>query len=177
MDLKNLDVNQLSKIINDHQNTVIKSVLIIGSLIGAVVMFNDHNAKEAAIRVQMTQAQQKIDALKTRDDSIKALATFKTSMPKKINEFELITLISNYAKSYHINIPSLSPAESEDKGLYDIINVKFNGLADNFKDMVLFLRKIEKSEFPLRIDSWAGQPDQNGAIAFEITISAVLIHS
>ncbi len=177
MDLKNLDVNQLSKIISEHQNTVIKSVLILGSLIAALMMFNDHRAKEQVIRSQMTQMQQKIDALKSRDTAIKDLAAFKSSMPKKINEFELITLISSYAKTYHINIPSLSPAESEDRGLYDVINVKFSAMADNFKDMVLFFRKIEKSEYPLRIDSWSGQPDQTGEITFEITISAVLIHS
>lgn len=177
VDLKNLDTAQLAKILSEHQNTVIKFLLIIGTLIVAVMMFNDHRAKDQALRFQMTLAQQKIDAIKARDASIKDLETFKSSLPKKLNEFELTTLISSYARSCHVKIPSLSPAESEDKGLYDIINVKFIAMADNFKDMMLFLRKIEKSEFPLKINSWSGSQEQDGQINFDITISAVLFHS
>jgi hypothetical protein len=176
-ELKDLDLAQIIKIFNDHQQTVIKVALIAGSLFAVGVMFNDHRTKDQAIRAQMTQAQQKIDAIKSRDTGIKDLETFQSSLPKKLNEFELITLISGYAKSYHVNIPSLSPAESKDMGLYDVINVKFNAVSDNFKDMVLFLRKIEKSEYPLRIDSWSGSQDSDGGIDFAITISVVLIHS
>jgi hypothetical protein len=177
VDLKNLDAAQLSKILSEHQNTVIKSALIIGTLIAGWVMFNDHRVKDQSLRSQMTQVQQKIDAIKSRDASIKELDAFKASLPKKLNEFELTTLISNYARSYHVKIPSLSPAESEDKGLYDNINVKFTATADNFKDMMLFLRKIERSEFPLMINSWSGNQELNGEVDFEITISAVLFHS
>jgi hypothetical protein len=177
LDLKSLDLVQITRILNDHQHTVIKYALIIGSLFAAGVMFNDHRTKEQGIRAQMTAVQEKIDAIKARDASIKDISTFQSSLPKKLNEFELITLISGYAKSYHVNIPSLSPAESQDMGLYDVIIVKFDAMSDNFKDMVLFLRKIEKSEFPLKIDAWSGSQDQNGNITFTITISAVLIHT
>lgn len=177
LDLKNLDVAQITRILNDHQHTAIKFVLIAGALFAAGMMFNDHRIKEQGIRAGMTLVQQKIDAIKARDDGNKDLDTFKSSLPKKLNEFELITLISGYAKSHHVNIPSLSPAESKDMGLYDVINVKFDAMSDNFKDMVLFLRKIEKSDFPLRIDSWSGSQDPNGKILFTIIISAVLIHT
>ncbi len=93
---------------------------------------------------------------------------FKSSLPNKLNEFELIALISKYAKLQHVAITSLSPAESKDMGLYDVINVSFEAMCDGFKDMILFLRKIEKSEFPLRVDSWSGHEAENGKITFSI---------
>jgi len=176
IDFKDINLKQITKSLTEHQNTLIKLVLIGGSLILAVVMFNNHRAKDAGLRTQVSQEQQKILAITAHETAAKDLTLFRSSIRKRLNEFELTVLISNYAKTYHIKIPSLSPGESKNMVLYDIIDINFNAVADNFKDMMLFLRKIEKSEYPLRVNSWSGAEDQSGEITFEINISAVLIH-
>jgi hypothetical protein len=175
--LKDIDVADLSKTLLEHQGSLIKLILIIGSLLIVGAMFNGHRLKDQGLRARISQAREKLGVLKARDAARGELDNFKSSLPHKINEFELITLISNYAKSHHVSINSLSPAESQDMGLYDAINVSFNAVAGDFKDMMLFLRNIEKSEFPLRINSWTGHEGDNGQIAFQIEISAVLIHT
>ena len=139
-------------------------------------MFNDHRTKDQGLHTQMSQAQEKLEAIKTRDAAGQELDHFKSSLPKKINEFELITLISNYAKLYHVTITSLSPAESKDMGLYDAINVRFEAVSSDFKNMMLFLRKIEKSSSPLTVNTWSGHEGDDGKISFDIEISAVHIH-
>jgi len=174
--IKDMDVAQLIRLLGEHQNSLIKLVLIIGSLLMAGGIFNDHRVKEQDLRSLTSQAQEKLGVLNARDAAIQNLNHFKSSLPKNLNESELITLISNYAKSHHVIITSLSPAESKDMGLYDIISINFEAVSDNFKEMVLFLRKIEKSNFPLRVDSWSGHKAENGEITFAIGISAVLIH-
>ncbi len=175
--LKDLDLGGLNKLLSEHINPVIKFALIIGSLLAVGWMFNDHRVKEQGLSVQIAQAQGKIAVLKARDAAVQDLNNFKSSLPKKLNEFELITLISDYAKLHHITITSLSPAESKDMGLYDAINVRFDALSGDFKDMALFLRKIENSDFPLRVDSWFARKEENGKIILNIEITAVLIHS
>ena len=174
--IKGLDTTKLAEALSKHQNSFIMFVLIAGSLLMAGLMFNDHRIKEQGLRAQISQAQEKLEVLKARDTAIENFNNFKSSLPKKLNEFELIGLISNYAKLCNVTIASLSPAESKDMGLYDAINVSFEAVSDNFKDMMLFLRKIEKSDFPLRVDSWSGNEVKNGGISFFIKISAVLIH-
>jgi len=176
-DLQNMDAAQLAKALSTHQNSLIKLVLIVGSLLCVGVMFNNYRISGEGVRTKMSQAQDKLDAIKGRDAAVQDLNGFKSSLPKKINEFELITLISNYAKASHVIITSLSPAESKDMGLYDIINVNFNGVSDNFKSMMIFLRKIEKSQSPLMINSWSGHEGDGGQITFVIQISAVIIHT
>ena len=47
---------------------------------------------------------------------------------------------------------------------------------DNFNDMMLFLRKIEKSDFPILIRSWNCHEEYDGRVNFTIVINAVLIH-
>jgi hypothetical protein len=177
VDLKSLDLKKLTKVFAEHQNTLIKSVLIIGSLFMAVVMFNNHRIKSQVLTSQISQAQQKLDAIKTHEQAAHDLDAFKSSIPKRINEFGLLSVISNYAKLYHVAIPSLAPGDSKDMGLYDVININFEAQSDNFKDMMLFLRKIEKSNFSLRVNSWSGHALDDGGITFEIDISAVLIHT
>jgi hypothetical protein len=175
---KDLDLDKLTKALSEHQNSVIKLVLVIGALLLAGVMFNGNRVKVQALKLQVSKAQQKLDAFKARDAAVGNLNAFKSSLPKRINEFELITLISNYAKSYNVTIPSLSPGESKDMGLYDAIDISFSASSDSFKNMMLFLRKIEKSDLPLRVNSWAGDEAEDGTITFtfQIDISAVLIH-
>ena len=175
-DINNMDAEQLTRALSEHQNTVIKLALIIGTLILVVMMFNDHHNKDRAIHAQISQVQLKLGAINNHGTAIQNLKDFQSSLPQKLNEIELITLISNYAKDGQVTISSLNPTESKDMGLYDFINVSFNAQSDDFKSMMLFLRKIEKSTFPLRIDTWSGHEDDSGKITFEVNVSAVLIH-
>ena len=175
-DLKSIDAAKLAGALTEHQNSLIKLGLIVGSLIIAGLIFNDFRIKEQSVRIQMSQGQAKLDAIKEHVAAFQNLNDFKKSLPKKLNESELIALISNYASAHHVIISSLSPAESKDMGLYDVINISFHATSDNFKDMMLFLRKIEKSKFPLTVNSWSGQEVADGKMDFLIEISAVLIH-
>jgi hypothetical protein len=174
--LKNLETANLSQVLTEHQSSFIKIVLLLGVLIIGGLMFNAHRAKEQDLLSQVSLVQQKLDVIKARDAAIKDLNGYKSSLPKKLNEFELIALISDYAKLNHVTITSLSPAEGKDMGMYDVINVSFNATCDGFKDMVFFLSKIEKSTFPLRINVWSGRQEAKGKLNFAIEISAVLIH-
>lgn len=174
--MKNFDAAKLTEALSGYQNFLIKLVLITVSLLIAGLIFNDHRLKDQDLRVLTSQAQAKLEVIKARDEAIRDLKNFKSSLPKKLNESELIALISNYAKLCRVNTVSLSPAESRDVGLYDVINISFNAVSHNFKEMMFFLRTIETSNFPLRVDSWSGNEGNNGEITFSINISAVVIH-
>jgi len=177
IDFNNIDADQLTKVISEHRNSFFNLVLIAASLLLAGVMFNDHRVKEQNLRVKMADIQDKLLALDAGDAAVRDLNKFKSLLPKKLNESDLITLISEYAKSNNIVITSLSPADSKDMGLYDAVDVNFNSASDNFKDMMLFLRKIENSDFPLTINSWSGHEEADGRITFTLEISAVNIHT
>ena len=176
-DLKDLDAEKILKLIIEHQNSIIKLVLLIGVLLIGGGMFNDYHRKGQVLQVQMTKAQEKLDVIKSRKTALDELKKFKSSVSKNLSESELITLISEYAKSHNVAITSLSPGESKDMGLYDNLSVSFQATSDSFKNLLLFLRKIEKSDFPIMVDSWTGQEEEKGKINFGIKVSAVLIHT
>jgi hypothetical protein len=175
IDLNNIDPAQIVKILVENQKPVI-IVVIIGSLIVAGMMFNDHHVKETALRTRMSQEQAKLDVIKARDKASQDFIDYKSSIPKELNVFELITLIQNYAKSYNDTVISYTPSQSKNMGLYNIIAVRFDMVSNDFKDMMLFLRKVEKSNFPVRVDEWSGHEGDDGKISYTIEISAVLVH-
>lgn len=174
--LQDIDTAQLTKALSEHQNTIIKLALIIGTLVGAVLMFNDHSNNDRDLHLRLSKVKDKLNAIKAHDKATKDFEDFKSSIPKEINVFRLIPLISDYAKSYKNTVVSYTPDQSRNLGLYDALSVRFNMASDNFKNMMLFIRSIEKSSYPLRVESWSGQEKADGTITFEIQISAVHIH-
>lgn len=177
MDLKDFDLPKLIKFIDEHRNSIIKFGVILAALAMLLAMYNNYQASSLDVHAKIAQMQGKLEAVKVRDQAALGLNGFKSALPKKINEFELITMVSKYAKLYHVTIASLSPAESKDMGIYDLINLNFNAEFDNFKDLMPFLRKIENSSSYLRVNSWSGHELDDGRINFDTEISAVNIHT
>ncbi len=175
LDINNLDFTQIPKILIENQK-IVMIIIFIGALLIAGGMFKDYRIKEQNLRARMSQEQEKLGVIKSRDAAIVDLNNFKSSNPKEIDQFELITQISNYANLYHVTIVSFRPPEKKDMGLYDALNFSFTAVSNSFKSMMLFLRNIEKSDLPLRIDTWTGSPGEDGKISFDIGTSAVHIH-
>ena len=70
LDLNNLDIGKIIKLISEHQNTFIKIVLVVGTLFLAVMMFNDHRVKDQGIRTKIDALQQKLSVIKSRDQAV-----------------------------------------------------------------------------------------------------------
>jgi len=174
-DINNIDPAQLVKLLSDNQKIVV-SVIAIVALVIAGSMFNDFHAKASSLHAQMTQEQSKLDAIKARDTAVNDLNSFKAAIPKELTVFDLVTLISNFAKSNNVTIASYTPSQTKDMGLYDEIDVHFDLASDDFKAMMIFLKQIERSKYPVMIHSWIGHEDDSGKIIFKIAISAMLIH-
>ncbi|MDE1920741.1 MAG: hypothetical protein KGJ09_04950 [Candidatus Omnitrophica bacterium] len=176
LDLRNFDIKQIKNMLVQHRK-VISVVLLIGSLLWAVMMFMDYRSKAQALHSQIQREQAKFQAIESYNTATKDLNGFISSAPNEYDEFSLATQISKDADLYHISIPTFSPAQSKDAGIYDVRDTSFSAVADNFRDAMLFLRAIEQSSPPLRVSNWSGHEDQNGTVSFDIDINAVHIHS
>jgi len=176
LDINNLDFSQIGKLVIQYQS-VVKIILLAASLLLTAGMYNSYRLQEQALHTKIAQEQDKIQAIKSQQKVLDKLNHFKSSIQKELNVFDLVTLISNDAKLSSTSIASYSPGQNADKDLYSTVNVHFDVVSDNFKDMMVFLRKIERSEFPFIINSWSGNESSDGKISFSLDISAVHIHS
>jgi len=175
LNLKNIDADKIMGPLSGQQNNLVKIGLIAGSLALIWLMFSNYRGSDQQMLARLAQEQEKLDDIKASDAANKDLDDFKSSLPPRITEFDLIGLISNYVKLHHVTITSLSPAESRNMGLYDIISVKFAAEADDFKSLMFFLKEIEDSKSSLLISSWSGHETDSGKIDFTIAINEVQI--
>ncbi len=176
LDLKNIDFDKALKFLAENQNTLIKIALASGVLVLGVGMFNDYRSKDKGFHTQMTQAQDKLEVIRTKEAAEDEFNKFKATMASSLTESELIGQISQFAKACNVNIVSLSPADSKDMGYYNVVSVSLGATSDTFKDLLLFLHKIENSKNYLRVDSWSGKEQEKGKISFDLKVSAVLVH-
>jgi hypothetical protein len=176
-DINDIDAEKLMKLIGEYQGPIIKIVLILGSLVMAGKMFGDYHTKSQELSTEMTAAQQKLDAIKSRETAEAGIKDFKSLIPNDLTESQMITQISDFGKAYDVTITGISPIGSKDMGVYDLLTVSFNATSDNFKNILLMLKSIEESKNYLRIDSWSGQGDDKGNISFKIDVNAVLFHT
>jgi len=175
IDINNIDVKEVQKLLIANQKMVV-IVLMALSLAFVWKMYGESNQKQKLLRNKITQEQAKLSVIQARQDAINQLADYKASIPKPLNVFDVITLISTDAKQSHTSIVSYTPSQTHDLGTYSVIDVNFTVASDDFKSMMLFLRKIEKSKFPVVVNSWSGQEGDDGKISFTMAIRAVLIH-
>jgi hypothetical protein len=175
--LSNLDSDTLLNPLTEHQSLLVKIGVVVGALIIAGLLFNDHHIKDQLLQNKMTQVNEKLEAIKDRNTAVQAVVKFKSSLPPKISENDLIDLITNYVRTFHVNITALSPPQSGRSNLYDTLNVTINGESANFKNMMLFIRAVEGPKSPLEINSWSGREDENGKMSFTMQISVVEIRN
>lgn len=176
IDLSEIDFSRLVIGLAEYKK-FIKIFFIVVSLLIAGMIFNEFHHKEQAIKTSVAQAQEKLEVIKSRNTAIQDLGRFKSTLPKEMDQFQLITEISNDANLYHVTITSLYPPEVKNFALYSVLNFQFTAVSDNFRKMMLFLRSIEKSVPPLRIDSWQGNEGEDGKVSADIQISAVHINT
>ena len=174
IDFSNMNMDQIIQILTQYQKIILKSVVILGALFVAGMIFNGYNAQNQSVRAQMARVQQKLDVIAGREAAIKNLEDFKAAFPKGINEDKIITQITRYATANGVSISSLSPAETQNMGLYDVIRVSLSGSARDYKAMVLFLRDMEKSPYLFKVDSWQG--GGHGEVVFSMTMSVLTFH-
>lgn len=174
MDFKNINMDQIIQTLTQYQKVVLKSVVILGALLMAGMIFNSYNLQNQSVRTRMSLVQQKLDAIAGRQAAIKNLEDFKASFPKGINEDKIITQITRYATANGVSISSLSPEETQNMGLYDVTKVSLSGVARDYKAMVLFLRDMEKSSYLFKVDSWQGQGQ--GEVDYSMKISVLNFH-
>ncbi|MBF0511526.1 MAG: hypothetical protein HQL13_04265 [Candidatus Omnitrophica bacterium] len=176
-DLRNMDAKKFVGILKRRQNAYIQFLFIAVALIMAAGMIKGYYAQVQRFGISMSLGQEKLDMIKARNNVSVELKRMLELSPGYLNEFFLTKLIVDCAKLYHIHIPSLSPAQTRNMGLYDLLNVRFKATCGDFKDLLLFLRKIENAKMPVRVNFFSGEEVKGEGIVYTIEIGGVRIHS
>ena len=173
IDLKNLDINQLKQELVGRKTTVINALVIVGVVVILGCMLNNYRIHVSSLENQIVQMRAKMQVIATYQTGEKELKDFLLSLSKGLKRDKVISQMADYAAASHVSILSFSPGKVRDLGMYELVRVRLSIKANSYKDVLLFLRSIEKSPYVLRVESWKVINFQAGNFSCDVEISSL----
>lgn len=160
-DLQKVDYKQLLTDIQKQPDILFSLVLVIGALIFSLFYSQSCQKEQRTLRYQITALQKKTGLISTYNDKKEELSDFFTNLPKQVPENEIITTLTDLATKRGVKIESLTPSGGQDNKLFKTVNFRIDVSAEQYQNMWLFTRDIERSGYNLRIENWVGNLDAN----------------
>ena len=180
-DLKNLDINKVLQILSARKTKAMIAGFAAVTVIGGLMVFNGYRERVAGYQRQMQDLQDKMDVVRRHERSLKALKVFWAALPGELEDNKLIIQLTEYAVKNNVDIINYAPGQSKNEKLYDSSRVRLSVSAGSFKDLLAFMRMIERSPYSLRVESFSSSSglksnadaDQRQFATAEIFISSV----
>ncbi len=173
LDLKNIDAGDFIKELMKQKITVMKIVIFVVSavLIGGLVS-NFFKVKTNS-QNEMAMLQEKLAVIERYKESKDKFNTFLTSLPKNIEENNLVNVLSDFAVQNNVEVLSFSGVRSQSFAYYDVYTVEMNIRVDSFKAAVVLIKAIEGSSSALRLDSFSISGIESGSMSIKLMISTI----
>lgn len=177
-----MDQNSLNKIvqqITDNKNVFLVLVVVLVSVIAAVVLYGDYSSKVAAYKKENQVKLDKIALLGEFNKSRDALDMFSKKLPKVLNGDQLVNVVEEIARLRGINIISIVSRDPQRFDLYTTTSIRMTISVKSFKDLVVFLDKVETAKYSLKVEflSIKSKSAEDGSFDCELSIIATQMNT
>lgn len=162
-DLKNVDYKALWENLKKQPDRIILTVLIVITSIFMLGYISKRPKKIQQLNTEIRVLEEKIKAIKSYEERKKELDDFMNNMPETIAVDTMRKLLNDLAVKNNIYIDGFSPAQREERDLYETIRFQLNLSADEYRDIVSFVRDLESTPYGIRVDNWRGNMGQRAA--------------
>jgi Tfp pilus assembly protein PilO len=157
LDLKNFDLARLKNIISSRQDLLINGIVILLTLIISFYLVNSKKQAAQSMRTRIIALEEKVDAITQLQNTQNQLQNYLSALSGSLSADQIIELVSTLATEHNLQVTFFSPAQKEDKGVYDKAMVRVNLTSGNYENIGRFVAAIEDSGKSLKIKSWTGR--------------------
>ncbi|MBN1869617.1 MAG: type 4a pilus biogenesis protein PilO [Candidatus Omnitrophica bacterium] len=157
-DLQNIDWSQIKNRVLTQPDLAINIVMSLITVIILFTTFDKYKATSKIFNDEITDLEKRLAAFEKFEDTEKQTKEFLDKIPKAIGSDQVIQTLSEFAVRRSIQILSFSPAQKKSNNFVSLTSVEVNVASENYANLVLFIRDIENSPYPIRIINWAGLP-------------------
>ena len=175
-DLKNVDVNKLSKSIVQRKDVLACLGIIAVAFIVLFNMMSSYRSKIGTLNTKIKTMEKKSKVLDECTNAKKELESLVSSLPKGLSKSdEIVAKINNYAIARNILVQSFSPSGNMEGEFYTQTTIQISLLAPSYSELGNFIQEIEHSPYNIRVDRWMGENIQNSneQIKAEIDVSSI----
>jgi len=155
-DIKNIDLSQIKDNIQSRPDIAAIVILIILTLGSLVFTYSKYTHQTKEIKKNILTLNKKLSVVNTQKEIQKEYNNFLESFPKSIPIDLLINKISENAIEHNVQIVSFSPVQEKAFKYSNLETITINISADNYLNMIFFIKSIEDSPYAVRIAKWSG---------------------
>ena len=154
LDINNIDINDLISRFLSQKVVIANIIVVVLGLLGGYYLYNNFTHQKQAAQQNIAMLQEKLATISTYQTTKKQFDEFKNTLPKSIDEDNLVDALSNYAIQNNVEVVSFSPVTSSDSAYYTRSSVDMNVRAKDFKQLVLFIKTLESEQMVLRLENY-----------------------
>ncbi len=180
---KDIDVAQLVNFAGDRKDLLVNGAVIVFAILAAINIANSHWHQESVYQENIKQMEDKLQVISVYNATTQRTKKFLGQLPKAMPDGRLMSQIAEYAAQNNVEILSFTPGPKTNDPFYQMSKITINVRAREYKDLILFVRTIEKSSYALRVDALStslaeGVKDKRGAVmtgSINVVIDIALI--
>lgn len=161
-DLKNIDMQQVQDNIRGRPEMIIIILLLAASIGGSVYLYTSFQKTSGELDGEVTKYNEQLEAAEQNIVLTKKFDEFMAAFPEKIVIDDLTDKISGFAIDRNVNIVSFSPAKQQETDYTLVETININVVANEYHQLIAFIRDIEEAPFAIRIEAWTARLDRKG---------------
>lgn len=162
-DLQNIDARELGEMLRQRIDIVLNVVLVLVTIAATVGIVKGYGKKAQALALEITQMQDRAGAVKESQRLKGEYAALFESFPKPILADQLMNKLSGFAAYRQVQVLSFSPAKEKGGDYITVAGIQINVAAEDYKNIVLFMKDIEDAPYALRVKQWSARMKEQKA--------------
>jgi Tfp pilus assembly protein PilO len=180
-DLKNIDVSALKEKIQSRPDVIITILTITISIFATVFVYTKYETQAKSLNQQVNAFKEKNKVVAKHKKSQEEYNKFIKTFPDSLTIDEFSNKLSRTALAYDIRILDFKPTQKSNNDYFSYDGVAITISANEYEDLVDFIKEIESSSNTFRIESWkagaGGQSNQSRRRKSEKTTSSTKVNS
>ncbi len=156
-DLQNIDARQLGDMLRQRLDIVLNIVLILVTIVITIGLVGSYGKRSQTLTWEIKQLEDRTAAVKESERLKGEYSKFLGSFPKFIVTDQLINKLSEFAANRRVQILSFSPMKEKSDDYIKVSGVQLNISAENYKNIVLFMKDVEDASYALRVGQWSAK--------------------
>lgn len=155
-DIKNIDTLSIKSYLIKNADVSICIILVILTIFINLKIIESHKENLNTLNTKIEEMQNTLKAVEIDQKSDQKFTEILAEFPEPISINELSQILTGYASKYELQINNYSPGRAETTEGVKINSMSISTESPDFESMINFLKEIENSPYPIRLQSWSG---------------------
>ena len=165
IDLKSIDLNTIIKLFSGKKELLIQVIAVVATVFVLIVMVTSYQSNAQSAQNEIQELSNKAEVVRKYDGIQSTFKSFMDNVSKDVDINDISSEVSDYAVKSGVNILSISPNGKKSDIYSDSFFLDIGTQCKTYKNLLEFIRNIESSVYPLRLEAVSVLSSDAGAMS------------